>query len=70
MYSLPEICKGFWFIAKPLHKLTNKDVNFKWTDECQVAFDKLKLALTSAPIFTFPDFNELSFWIQTQVIQP
>lgn len=23
-----------------------------------MAFDKLKLALTSAPILTFPDFNE------------
>lgn len=50
--------KDFGLIAKPLHKLTNKDVKFKWTDECQVAFDKLKLALTSAPILTFPDFNE------------
>lgn len=37
--------------------MTNKDVKFKWTDEYQVAFDKLKLVLKSAPILTFQDFN-------------
>lgn len=26
--------KDFGLIAKPLHKLTNKDVKFKWTDQC------------------------------------
>lgn len=38
--------------------MTNKDAKFKWTDECQTAFDTLKLALTSALLLTFPDFNE------------
>jgi hypothetical protein len=34
--------EGFADIAKPLHKLTQKDKLFVWTDECQVSFDQLK----------------------------
>lgn len=59
----------FGLIAKHLHKLTNKDDKFKWTDECQVAFDKLKLALKSASRFTIPDFND-PLILDTDAIQP
>ena len=41
-------------IAKPLHKLTEKSEQFVWTDDCQAAFDKLKRALTSSPILSYP----------------
>ena len=35
--------------AKPLHRLTEKRLPFKWTAECQKSFDDLKRCLTSAP---------------------
>ena len=42
--------KGFATIAKPLTDLTKKDWDFTWNDEEEAAFQKLKEALTSAPI--------------------
>lgn len=49
---------NFAEIARPLHRLTEASVAFKWTNECQVAFDALKAKLTSAPILTHPDFSK------------
>ena len=49
--------KNFATIAGPLHALTRKDDLFHWTPECQNAFDRLKLLLTTSPITAFPDFN-------------
>ena len=51
--------KDFATIAKPLHRLTEKNVQFKWTSQCQTAFDHLKQCLTTAPVLAFPDFNEV-----------
>ena len=48
--------------AKPLYHLTKKDVPFQWTEECQVAFDSLKEALTSDSVLAFPDFQKPSCW--------
>ena len=45
-------------IAKPLYHLTKKDVQFKWTTECQEAFDTLKTALSRESVLAFPDFNK------------
>ena len=44
-------------IAAPSNKLTSKNVKFQWDESCQFAFDKLKRALTSAPILAYPDFH-------------
>ena len=46
-------------ICRPLHKLTGKSVPFKWTDDCQQAFDQLRHMLVSPPILVFPDFKKL-----------
>ena len=43
----------FAVIARPLHKLTEKDATFIWAPECQEAFQKLKTALISAPILAY-----------------
>ncbi|KAJ6437064.1 hypothetical protein O9K51_10361 [Purpureocillium lavendulum] len=37
-------------IASPLTALTKKDAAFAWSNECQAAFEELKLRLISAPI--------------------
>eukprot|EP00731_Ephydatia_muelleri_P006147 Em0003g395a len=49
--------QDFAAMAKPLHRLTERNAQFRWTTECQRAFDKLKSCLVSAPILAFPDFT-------------
>nr|XP_061825306.1 uncharacterized protein LOC133612154 [Nerophis lumbriciformis] len=46
--------KNFACIAEPLHALTKKHVQFRWSEECQVAFDDLKSRLITAPILGYP----------------
>lgn len=46
--------KGFADVAKPLHRLTQKNVKFSWSEECEQAFLKLKEALCSSPILGYP----------------
>ena len=46
--------EGFSSIASPLTRLTQKEVTFQWSDECEVSFQKLKTLLTTAPILTLP----------------
>ena len=46
--------KNFSQIARPLHKLTEKECPFLWTEECTKAFNNLKRALTSSPILAYP----------------
>ena len=45
-------------IAEPLIALTRKYAHFKWTPECQTAFDFIKENLTTAPLLTYPDPNQ------------
>ena len=47
--------KDFASISRPMHKLTEKNCPFNWTEECENAFQTLKSALISAPILGFPD---------------
>ena len=49
--------KDFSKISKPLCKLLEKDSIFDFTDECKLAFDRLKQALVSAPIVMAPDWS-------------
>ena len=46
--------EGFSSIASPLTRLTQKEVTFQWSDECEVSFQKLKTLLTTSPILTLP----------------
>ena len=45
---------GFSKIAAPLHALTRKDTEYKWTKEAQDAFEDLKKRVTSNPILAHP----------------
>ena len=49
---------GFASVSAPLSNLTKKSVRFVWTPECQAAFDKLKIALVSAPCLWLPDWSK------------
>jgi len=49
--------QDFAEMAKPLHRLTERGVPFKWTAECQAAFEELRQRLISAPILAHPDFG-------------
>ena len=50
--------KGYAETAKPLHTLTEKGRPFVWTENHQIAFEKLQKHLTEAPILVFPDFTK------------
>jgi hypothetical protein len=50
--------KGFADIARPLHRLTERNAVFRWTRECQSAFDTLRAVLTSAPVLAYPDYTK------------
>ena len=44
-------------IADPLIALRRKHARFKWTPECQAAFDFLKESLTGIPLLEYPYIN-------------
>ncbi len=46
--------RGFADIARPLHKLTEKDRPFSWTVDCETAFQELKKSLSTAPVLSYP----------------
>jgi len=50
--------KDFASLAKPLHRLTEKGTQFKWTKESETAFNTLKQKLTSAPILALPNWSK------------
>ena len=57
--------KDFAQIAKCLHELTKKNVQWKWTAECDKAFQFLKFKLLSAPILGYPEVNGGLFILDT-----
>lgn len=44
--------------SAPLVNLTKKGVPFSWKNEQEEAFEKFKLAITSAPILVKPDYSK------------
>lgn len=58
---------NFSTVAGPLNKLTSKKKGappFKWTEEADLAFHKLKESLVSAPVLSCPDYS-LPFEVHT-----
>ena len=47
---LPRLCD----LLKPMRKLTRKNAYFKWTDECERNFLKIKELITKAPVLRLP----------------
>nr|GFB13263.1 reverse transcriptase domain-containing protein [Tanacetum cinerariifolium] len=50
--------EGFLKIAKPMTKLTQKEVKFEWGEKQEAAFQFLKQKLCSAPILALPEGSE------------
>ncbi|GKA72973.1 putative reverse transcriptase domain-containing protein, partial [Tanacetum coccineum] len=50
--------KGFSKIAKPMTKLTQKNVKFDWSEKAEAAFQLLKQKLCSVLILALPEDNE------------
>ncbi|GKA15402.1 putative reverse transcriptase domain-containing protein, partial [Tanacetum coccineum] len=50
--------EGFSKIAKPMMKLTQKNVKFDWSEKAEAAFQLLKQKLCSTPILALPEGSE------------
>lgn len=53
-------------ITQPLNNLLKKNIEFIWNKECDKAFEKLKITMSSPPLLQYPDFsNENKFTLHT-----
>ncbi|XP_063586255.1 uncharacterized protein LOC134763618 [Penaeus indicus] len=53
-----RFCKNFAQVSTPLTDLLSTKRTFKWSPECQTAFENLKNMLTNAPVLQAPDMNK------------
>ena len=53
-----NFCLNFSEIAAPLTNLLIKKVKFVWTDDCQLAFDKVGLLLQKSPVLKSLDYEK------------
>lgn len=58
--------KGYGEFAAPLTKLLQKN-SFKWSKEAIVAFEKMKLAMTTILVLALPDWS-LTFVVETDAL--
>lgn len=50
--------KDFARLCSPLNKLTRKNEDFNWTEECERSFQYLKKCFMNPPVLDYPDFSE------------
>jgi len=53
-----RFCPNFSQVAAPLTSLTSPKVKYKWSEDCQQSFEKIKALLTSQPVLQAPDFSK------------
>jgi len=53
-----KFCKNFSEVITPLTGLLKKGIGYRWTENCQTAFDNVKSLLTNAPVLMAPDFQK------------
>ena len=54
---LATFLKDLQKILIPIYNLTRKCIKFLWTEECQKAFDHIKILLSNPPILRMPDMT-------------
>jgi hypothetical protein len=52
-----QFIPNFSKIVKPMTKLLEKNVKFKWSSQCEETFLTLKKLLTTAPVLAQPDID-------------
>ena len=53
-----QFVKDFARVAKPLHKMTRKDVKWNWGERQQRVFEELKERFTTEPVLVIPDLDK------------
>ncbi|GFX15135.1 retrovirus-related Pol polyprotein from transposon 297 [Trichonephila clavipes] len=53
-----KFIKNYADICEPLYRLKKKGAKFNWSTEAQDSFNKVKRALTEAPVLQLPNFQE------------
>lgn len=53
-----RFCPNFSAIAAPLTSMLSPKKDYQWSDECQRAFDSIKLMLSSDPVLHSPYFTQ------------
>lgn len=53
-----KFVKDYGTIARPLTEMTKKG-GFKWTEQRRMAFENLMQAVTTTPVLTMPNFDEM-----------
>ena len=53
-----KFCQNFSSVAAPLTDLLKKDKKYKWDDNCEKAFMKIKTLLLTAPVLIMPDYQK------------
>ncbi|XP_054675266.1 uncharacterized protein LOC129204052 [Grus americana] len=56
--SLQDHIPDYWELARPLHRLTTKRVEWEWGAEQEQALSRLKHAVLTAPTLRFPDKSQ------------
>ncbi len=49
--------KNFAELAEPLYRIVGKN-KYQWADEQEMAFNALKMALTTPPVLAFPNHRD------------
>jgi hypothetical protein len=50
--------QDFSKIAKPMTRLLEKGMEFKWSQDCQDSFEELKKCLTTMPVLVLPNLSK------------
>ena len=53
-----HFCQNFSLIVVPLTNLLKKRQEYQWREDCQAAFQRIKMMLSSKPVLRAPVFQQ------------